>query len=169
MCDIHVSSNICKTGSEAVGEKVEAGLYCPSAGIEKIIQTRREVPYNPEPGDPYPTDWEYEYKALRKCPYHTEDGVASEFNSENTDETGETTEDRDVNSDGTGDGPGGADNGIGTEQNDGRGGDTGDRGGTETPRPLRTPRSARTPNPTPPRTPRPSQTQDAEGDDTGTE
>jgi len=78
-CTVHVSSSICRTASEAIGRTVAAGPNCPSGGISSRVSVRREVPFTPEEGDPYPSDWSFEYSSLPRCPYHTAGGIAAEY------------------------------------------------------------------------------------------
>ena len=78
-CDVHVTTKVCLTGSAATGGDVAAGPYCPDEEVKERVVTKREAPFTPMPGDPYPNDWLYEYKNLPLCPYHTADGIAAEF------------------------------------------------------------------------------------------
>ena len=78
-CDVHISTQVCAEGSEAAGMNVAAGAYCPSESIETRVSIKRTTPFIPEQGDPYPSDWMYEYASLPSCPYHTEYGISPEF------------------------------------------------------------------------------------------
>jgi len=91
-CNVHVQTQICLTGSEAVNHTVEANPYCPAGELERRVSTRRETPFIPESGDPYPTDWSYEYAANPLCPYHTEFGIAPEYAPEEEEEETEGDE-----------------------------------------------------------------------------
>ena len=158
LCNVHISYRICTAGSEAIGASVEAGPYCPADVVETRVAIKREFPFIPEQGDPYPTDWTYEYSPLPECPYHTEFGIAPEYAPEPEEEE----ESEDGNPDGQPDN-GGQGEGGQNEANP----DSGD-GVVTNPaiRPLRTPRPGRnipvtdvtvpsteqdnTPNPPPP-------------------
>ncbi|MDR3121750.1 MAG: PBP1A family penicillin-binding protein [Clostridiales bacterium] len=78
-CDVHTSVSVCETGSAAVGRAVALGPYCPAGDADTRVVIRRVVPFAPKPGDPYPTDWGYEYAPLPVCPYHTADGISPDY------------------------------------------------------------------------------------------
>ena len=82
LCTVHVIMKTCPTGSEAVGKPVEIGPYCPIESADERIVTRREFPFIPKQGDPYPSDWQYEFSATQVCPYHTEYGISTDVVAE---------------------------------------------------------------------------------------
>jgi penicillin-binding protein 1A len=78
-CDVHTPVVLCGSTSDLLGSPVLAGPYCPPESLRTTVVVRRPVQPERLPGDPYPSDWEYEYAGYPTCPYHTEYGIAPEF------------------------------------------------------------------------------------------
>ncbi|MDR1061807.1 MAG: PBP1A family penicillin-binding protein, partial [Clostridiales bacterium] len=78
-CDVHRPVVLCGATSDLLGEPVLAGPYCPPSSLRTSVVVRRPVQSERLPGDPYPSDWEYEYAGYPSCPYHTEYGIAPEY------------------------------------------------------------------------------------------
>lgn len=71
VCDVHVRAQVCKASTDANGNSLLAGDYCPHESVEEKIFIRRPVPYVPtKAGEKAPSDLKYELPEGEYCNIH---------------------------------------------------------------------------------------------------
>lgn len=61
LCDVHVSTKVCKESKDSWGRNLLATQYCPATTTFDRVFVSRKTPFVPvKSDDPYPLDWQYE-------------------------------------------------------------------------------------------------------------
>ena len=73
-CSVHIKVKVCQSSKDGFGRYYLAGPYCPNSLVLDKVFIRRSMPYIPKfDGDPYPSDWKFEFPAGQYCEIHERD------------------------------------------------------------------------------------------------